>query len=431
MCSLVACVSVEPQVTVESQSGLSGDPVAVRIDNAPPRVLITAERIWGWNQKTVYASSALFAAKDGVTDVSEQAPISGSYSGVSSAGLFWSMKDTGAPSQDGDSSEVIRVSFDFNDDGSIDRTEELVLAKTTGPVEEVTVGTSLPEAFLLKPENVANPPVIIVLGGSEGGDSAARSIGSKFVARGYAVLGLPYYSPSYGNSPQQFPSLPAAFESIPIDKLETARDWLLERDDVDGERIALYGVSKGAEFALEGASRIDGFRAVAAIVPSDVIWEGWGPGTVAGEVSSFSWRGEPLPFVPYKGMAEELAKFGTPGETVRIRTPHDAGREANSDRVTPARILVESIDEPVFLVGGDLDNTWASGPMARNIKATRDKSGLETTLFVSELAGHDLSGDGYSPMSGRVDYLEASEEAKLRLEAWQGLLAFFDRTIGS
>ena len=423
---LAACATNTPVVTVSSETSLSGDPVILRVDNAPKIVRVSAERAWGGSNKTLYRSTAVFKAPDGVLDLSQQAPLSGSYNGVSSAGIFWSMSDTEAPASDPVDTELVEVSFDFGDDGTVDFQSSVRLRKSVSDIEEISVGSELPEAILLKPRDADKPPVVILVGGSEGGDSAARSIGAKLASRGYAVLGVPYYSPAYGSAPQQFPSLPAAFENIPIDKMEIARDWIRTRDDLNGSRIALYGASKGAEFVLEAASRIDGFSAVAAIVPSDVIWEGWGPGTVPGEVSSFSWRGEPLPFVPYSGMAEELAKFSQPGETVRIRTPHDAGRAANPDQAVEARILVERIDEPVFLVGGDKDNTWASGPMARNIKTTRDAAGLQTTMIVGEMSGHNLSGDGFSPMDGSREFDAAAEEAMLKLEAWQALLTFLD-----
>ncbi len=145
-----------------------------------------------------------------------------------------------------------------------------------------------PGAFLVLPEGVARPPVVIVLGGSEGGDGAARTKAPLFVAAGCAVLGLPYYSPAYGSQPQQVPGLPKAFVDIPLDLVERARDWLRARGDVDGQRIGLYGVSKGAELALAAAARIDGLAAVAAIVPSDVVWEGWGDGRPEGTSGSFA-----------------------------------------------------------------------------------------------------------------------------------------------
>jgi dienelactone hydrolase len=53
-----------------------------------------------------------------------------------------------------------------------------------------------------------------VLGGSEGGGSFARDRAPRFASRGFAVLGLPYYSPGRGE--REIPELPAAFADIPV-----------------------------------------------------------------------------------------------------------------------------------------------------------------------------------------------------------------------
>ena len=134
---------------------------------------------------------------------------------------------------------------------------------------EVAVGPSLPGAFFIAPQTDGPHPAIILLGGSEGGDFGARRKAPLFLAQGYAVLGLPYYSPAYGQEPQ-FPDLPQAFDASPVDSLEVARDWLRKRGDVRPEDIGIYGVSKGAELALLAGSYIDGFAAIAAIVPSEI-----------------------------------------------------------------------------------------------------------------------------------------------------------------
>ena len=296
------------------------------------------------------------------------------------------------------------------------------------PVDEseIAVGEALPYAFFAKPEGDGPFPAIILLGGSDGGDRAARSFAPRFLELGYAVLGLPYYSPAYFGQPQQLPGLPRAFADIPLDKLATARDRLKAREDVDGDHVGLYGVSKGAEFALAGASRVDGFAAVVAIVPSDVIWEGWGPGTTPGEVSSFSWQGEPLPFVPYLGMQEEFAKYSDPDATPYIRGPHDAGRRAAPERVSTARILVEEIDEPVLVAGGDRDVVWNSGLMAQNVAERRaEKDGLVTEVLIFPSAGHYLSGVGVQNTKGdwRIDDDTLAAQQKI----WPATVAFLAR----
>ncbi|MFK4004206.1 acyl-CoA thioester hydrolase/BAAT C-terminal domain-containing protein [Qipengyuania sp. NPDC077563] len=301
------------------------------------------------------------------------------------------------------------------------------LAAEPGPPvapTEVMVGDSLPYAYFATPEGDGPFPAIIILGGSEGGDFGSRGSAPHFLSEGYAILGLPYYSPAYLPKERQLPDLPVAFDSIPLEKLEIARDWLRKRKDVQADSIGLYGVSKGAEFVLAGASRIDGFAAVAAIVPSDVIWEGWGPNAKPGEVSSFSWQGRPLPFVPYLGMEEEFKKYAIPGATVRLRTPQDAGRRAHPDRVVDARIKVENIDEPVLVAGGDQDNTWNSGAMAQNIAERRAEAGnLETVALIFPDATHALSGTGVQRTEGDFRYDEPTLEAQQQI--WPATLDFF------
>ncbi|MHA7818658.1 MAG: alpha/beta hydrolase family protein [Erythrobacter sp.] len=286
-------------------------------------------------------------------------------------------------------------------------------------ITEIAVGANLPGAFFMKPDGEGPFPAIILLGGSEGGDSGARGKAPLFLEQGYAVLGLPYYSPAWGQ-PAQFPELPQAFDAIPVEKAGTAREWLAARNDIRSEDIGIYGVSKGAEFALLAGSYIDGFAAIAAIVPSDVVWEGWGPGTVEGQNSSFSWQGQPLPFVPYEGMNEAFAAAAEKNERARIRVPHDRGRNSNPDLAVAARIAVETIDEPVLVAGGDADNVWNSGEMAQFIAERRAEAGLPTVSLIFTDAGHALSG------TGKPESWMTEDEVEAQLVIWPATLAFFE-----
>jgi pimeloyl-ACP methyl ester carboxylesterase len=94
---------------------------------------------------------------------------------------------------------------------------------------------------------------------------------------------------------------------------------------VDASRIGVVGTSQGAEFALLAAVRYPWIKALLAVVPSDIVWEGWGPGAQSGERASFSWQGQGINFLPYKDFEKELAGFAT-GAEVKIRRPQDAGR---------------------------------------------------------------------------------------------------------
>ncbi|MEL7473491.1 MAG: alpha/beta fold hydrolase, partial [Planctomycetota bacterium] len=280
----------EPSLVVDSATELRGDPVTIRVVGAEPGapITLTAERIYGRRDPSLRRAAATFEADaHGVVDVATMAPTAGSYRSVDRSGLFWSMRPTDTELPDWGTSTVIHISVDLDADGAADLRDTVTLRPSIDGLERIPIGDEHPAAFLMRPPSVERPPVVIVMGGSEGHDSTARSIAPKLASRGFAVVGLPYYSPAWGSQPQRIPGLPRAFHNIDLSRVESIRDWIRAQDDLDGERIGLWGVSKGGEMALAAASRIDGFSSVVAIVPSDVIWEGWGSGTTEGESSCF------------------------------------------------------------------------------------------------------------------------------------------------
>ncbi len=406
------------QTTLNTPSEvLKGEPIPVRVDGLDPeeRVLITAERR---RRSGLFRSGGLFVAdENGVVDLSTHRPIVGTWTDVDPTGLFWSIRDSGEDSPNDLEPSVYRVRVDVGVDDVVEHQRDVKMLRERGTFDEIAVGEQLPGAVLVRPTGDEPLACVIALGGSECGDSTARSVAIELASRGYAVLALPYCASS--RSEQPIEGLPTAFAEIPIDSLEIARDWLRDRIDIRDEAIALWGVSKGAELALAAAERIEGFAVIVAIVPSDVIWQGWG---VEETTSSFSWRGEALPYVPYLGMGEEFSRLGR-GQPARIRTAHDAGRLANPERVPPARIAVEQIDEPVMVIGGDRDRTWDSGDMARNIAEARDEAGLETVIIVDTEAGHYLAGDAFAPLD--------PAQARVRAEAFPAMLRFLDEHLRS
>lgn len=267
-------------------------------------------------------------------------------------------------------------------------------------------------------------PALIVLGGSEGGDETAKSFAPLLAGLGYSVLGLPYYDPGYDPA-HKIAGLPRAFVNIPVDRLQAARDWLATRPEVDPQRIGIWGVSKGAEFAMIAATRFNWVKAVVAVVPSDVVWEGWGDWTAkSGTTASFAWQGKPLAFMPYEGMDVELAKAAR-GEDMALRRVHDLGRARHPDRYAAARIPVERYTGSLLLIAGDLDRIWPSAQMARAIAARRTQNGLSTDLVVYPDAGHALGGDGTAvepsavKLGGTLDAITRD-----RRDAWARTRAF-------
>lgn len=417
---------------------LVGESLSIKLDGLPPgkNVTLLAERTIEPSTpgaaSVLYRSQAVFPAPQGSLDLATAKPQSGSYADADIHGLFWSMM----PVAGGDTAgfKPLQVKLTASADGRVLTTAiiEFIDALPEVKIEQVK---EFPGAVFATLPGSAKRPAVIVLGGSEGGGWVARDRTPRFASRGFAVLGLPYYSPASRQSgEQEIPQLPAAFADIPVDRLNAAFEWLKRRPEVDSTHVALVGTSKGAEFVLIAASRFKWITSVVAIAATDVVWEGWGPGTEPGKRSSFALDGKPLPFVPYIGFAEEFTGFAT-GKDVRMRRFQDKGRAANPAAAVQARIKVEDFRGPLLVVGGHDDQVWASGMMAQNIAERRAAAGLETVALIFPEAGHSLSGTGWTPTTqynagpsktGGTPQANAAAQAR----AFPETIAFLRRTLG-
>jgi len=411
---------------------LQGRPVAVRLTGVRPgqAVEISAERRFGRPEPTVWRSSAAFTADaQGEVDLTTDPATGGSYDGIDAAGLFWSMTPTETPAPVDWRSGEVRLTATV--DGQVIATGATRLIGAVATVEDEEI-PGFPAARLYRLPGDAPRPVIVVLHGADGGTGASDRFGRKLASLGYAVVGLPYYSADWGEygPPKEIPGLPGSFIDIRVDQIAELRDWLRTRPDVDADRIALFGGSKGAEFALIAASKYDWITSVVAFAPSDLVWEGWGLETIEAEGtrSSFSFQGQALPFMPYVGFVEGL--LAGPGNADLLKI-HEDGRAAHPDREAAARIRVEDYPGAVMLVAGDADREWRSGQMARNVAANRAAAGRDTVLLIYPEAGHDVGGDGWAPTVGEVARGggSAGTNAQAQADAWPQVLAFLERTL--
>lgn len=355
--------------------------------------------------RPAFGSSATYIADNQGQVAPGAAPESGDWTGSEPEAPFWVM----TPVPDGPFPPVDQVLI--RAEGSTAKSEA-TYSLPQPPNVIVEPVDAFPGAFLARPADAEAPlPLIIVLGGSEGNDGSARHIAPRLASEGFAALGLPYYSPDRGAGPAIL-GLPTTFSEIPVDRIEQVYRWARADPRIDAGRIGLWGVSKGGEFAILAASTYEWLDAVAAIVPSDVLWEGFGSGSVEATGSpSFSLDGRPLPFVPYGG----------PG---RRRDAKDMGRWRFPARAAVARIPIERFRGLLLVAGGGRDEVWDSAGMSQNIAERRAEAGLPTVSLIFPDAGHNLAGRLIDPIDPGTDGSREGE-GRARLAVWAATVALF------
>jgi len=245
---------IKPKIKVEPKSALRDEKVNIMLSNFKPGQKVTIRANTRFSSKNRWESYATFIAdENGTVDVSKQKPIEGTYEDIDPMGLFWSMEMSEDKDEEFYRGEIdpIYINFTAEVDG-----EEV----TSTVVERLMV---LPEVIripvrekglvgtLFLPESEGNYPVVIVLGGSEGGLYEERA--AILASHGYAALALAYF----GIDP-----LPAGLYNIPLEYFKTAIDWLKPQENIDSKKLAVNGFSRGGELALLLGSTFKEIRAV-------------------------------------------------------------------------------------------------------------------------------------------------------------------------
>ncbi|MBL8514714.1 MAG: hypothetical protein JNJ55_12055 [Betaproteobacteria bacterium] len=205
------------------------------------------------------------------------------------------------------------------------------------------------------PANSAKRPLLVAMGGAEGGNpwagQRAQTMRNLFLADGYAFLALGYFGA---------PGTPEKLDRIAIDGVRDAILKAAQDPTVDARCIALIGGSKGAELALLMASRTPEFKAVAAVVPGSAVFVGH---TDQFDTGSFSDKGVELPYVPMTEKAVPALLAGDKRKVFDLMMDDKAA-------MARARIPVEKINGPVYFLSATQDELWASREMSDQMMAT-------------------------------------------------------------
>ncbi len=333
-----------------------------------------------------HAYAEFRASEEGRVDVDTAVPVRGTYEGADALGLLWSGEksewtDLGLKSG---RSVLIRLERE----GKMVADVMLQLTDGRDRVEIQEVAEPGLNGVFARPRNASQAlPAIILLHGSNGGSvEGARSDAIRFAQLGYAAFAINSFSWSGAGG------LPKSLVNIPVENLSTARKWLAGQPNVTTDRLAVWGVSKGAEYALVAAANLPWIDRVVGCVPSSVVWSGFGRSPLPDEVySSWSVAGRSLPYIAYDNYADVLEGKLSAGAVHR----RSLGSAPKADRAA-ARIPLEKTNAKVLLLGATRDHVWPSGEMTleleTNLRAANKGSQLKAIVF--EGASHFICGTG-------------------------------------
>jgi uncharacterized protein len=253
-------------------------------------------------------------------------------------------------------------------------------------------------------------PAVLLFGGSEGGigENVTRSA-VDLQSKGFSVL-----TPSYFGAPGQRGNL----ELVPLETFDRALVWLRAQPEVDPDRVAVFGHSKGAEASLLVGVRDHRLRAVIASAPSSYVWPGIDWNSLWADASWTS-DGKPLDALPYGPF-----RFQTlTGDVGRLYEEGLQKRDEHPDAAIP----VERIEGRVLLVCGERDELWPSCPMSRQLDARASGAGHPSVRILAyEQAGHRVFGLPEPPQSQSLRRWGGDPAANnaARKDAWPQIVRF-------
>ncbi|MEH3154152.1 MAG: acyl-CoA thioesterase/bile acid-CoA:amino acid N-acyltransferase family protein [Gordonia paraffinivorans] len=352
-----------------------------------------------------WTSRARFvASSDGTVDTGRDAPRDGDWPAADPAAPIWAMR----PEPSGDLVDEVFVP-------PVDAWSVTVTARRGGRdllrrsvtrahadagvrVEDVDLGG--------RPAIVARPagerpttgwPVVLCLGGSEGGVDSQRSTVAMLASHGHLAVAASWVDEP--DAPDE-----ATVVDIPLERFTRAVTEACALDDANPLQVVAVGTSRGAEgllaaVALAGSAiRETVLSGLVLVSPSSVSWQAVGPDGDIPETPSWRWSGAPVPAVPVptgRLMPQLVAEAATVRRDIargrpsllRLWPAYAAGLDAATEVPLPdGPVLGAGVPVPVVCIAGADDALWPSARMAHAL--VRGRGSDDDRLVVLPGAGH-------------------------------------------
>ena len=199
---------------------------------------------------------------------------------------------------------------------------------------------------ILYPGNGRKDKVMIVMSGSNGGMTLTKQEAEFYHRNGIPSLALALFRTK---------QTPKELSRVPVEFVEKAAAWLKK---LGYKQIGIDGTSKGSEMALIAASLFPELSCVIVRVLSHFVSEGLsgsGKNKAPSGTSCWSYRGEELPYAPYRTRTFNILQM-----FMREKEMHIITFNRNKD-VTPETLIpIENIKAPVLMLSSKHDEVWPS-----------------------------------------------------------------------
>lgn len=429
------------QLEITPHTSLIDEPVSICLSGLQPRQHVTlhAQTLDGFRQR--WQSAATFAADEqGIVDLSIHKPLAGSYEEIDPMGLFWSMSviEKGKKKKvffTRNKSRPLIVTFNMEVEGTIVATATIQRLFAAPGVTSIPVVDQDFVGTLFVPPGPGPHPVALILNGSDGGMRECAA--SLLASRGYAGLAVAYFSGFSG-----IEDCPKDLIEIPLECFATAIHWLQVQEAIDGEKIAVIGLSRGGELALLLGATFPVIKAVVGGAPGAYVQSGLRNMQPVPQ-SAWTHQGKSLPYVrmqtSFFDFAQNFWKFMS-HKPFTSRTAFLRGTEKVSETDEVA-IPVENMCGPLLLISGKDDQLWPSDVyseiVVERLKKHNHPYPVEHVCY--EGAGHFVCFPyglpSLPPMlelaTGPVVFGfggEASFQARANADSWQKILAFLAKS---
>ena len=199
----------------------------------------------------------------------------------------------------------------------------------------------------------------LIVGGGDGNYSITKAVADYFARAGLTTLAVAYWNK---------PGLSYTVSKIPLETIEKPVKLLRK---LGAQKVGMWGISKGAEYALLCGSYLpELISAVVAVSPASHVIQGFQttnshhlfPKPI--ETSPFTYQGIPLPYVKTQDCVKRCLIESVKRRSIYFRS----GYEHIYDEPAKNTIIpVEQCSGPVLLLAAEQDDMWDSCRACENI----------------------------------------------------------------